>query len=174
MAVGQPEWIPRLTRVGRHRAPIPSRRASERPAGGRGDLTVRAEFVRFVAVGFVGFVVDAGVLTLLASFLGWNVYAARGVSFGIAVFVTWLINRRWTFGSRTMSGAAAAGAEYSRYLVVQVIGALANLGVFVGVLAIQPGLIRYPVVPLAFGAVAGLLVNYCGARAWVFAHRFAR
>jgi putative flippase GtrA len=135
---------------------------------------VRGEFVRFAVVGVAGFVVDAGVLTLLVSLAGWNVYAARCVSFGFAVLVTWLINRRWTFANRSMPGASAAGAEYARYLVVQVIGALANLGVFVAMLALQPALIRYPVVPLAIGAVAGLLVNYFGARAWVFVHRVAR
>jgi putative flippase GtrA len=135
---------------------------------------VRGELLRFAVVGVAGFVVDAGVLTLLVSLPWWNVYVARCVSFGLAVLVTWLINRRWTFASRSMSRASAAGTEYARYLVVQVIGALANLGVFVAVLAVQPALIRYPVVPLAIGAVAGLLVNYFGARSWVFVHRVAR
>jgi len=133
-----------------------------------------AEFVRFAAVGAAGFAVDAGVLTLLVSLLGSNVYAARAVSFAVAVFVTWLINRRWTFANRGVGPVPSAGAEYARYVAVQVTGALANLGVFVVVLAIEPTLVRYPVLPLAFGAVAGLAVNFVGARTWVFAQRPTR
>ena len=134
---------------------------------------VGGELFRFAVVGTIGFVVDAGILTWLVSFLAWNVYAARAVSFVVAVLVTWLVNRQWTFAHRGggRSSMAGAGAEYARYLTVQVIGALANLGVFVGVLAVWRGLIAYPVVPLAIGAVAGLLVNFAGARRWVFAQR---
>jgi len=130
---------------------------------------VGTEFIRFAVVGAIGFAVDAGVLTVLVSGQGVGVYAARAVSFGIAVCVTWLVNRQWTFAQRTADRRTSASAEYARYLAVQVAGALANLGVFVVALAVQPGLIRYPVVPLAIGAVAGLVVNFVGSRAWVFA-----
>jgi putative flippase GtrA len=135
--------------------------------------TVGGELLRFAVVGAIGFVVDAGILTWLVSFIAWNVYAARAVSFGVAVLVTWLVNRSWTFAHRgsAVPAPAGAGAEYARYLTVQVIGALANLGVFVAVLAVWPRLVAYPVVPLAIGAVAGLVVNFVGARHWVFARR---
>jgi putative flippase GtrA len=132
---------------------------------------IGGELLRFAVVGAIGFVVDAGILTWLVSLLAWNVYAARAVSFGVAVFVTWLVNRSWTFARKGAAAVAHAGAEYARYLTVQVIGALANLGVFVAALAVWPRLVAYPVVPLAIGAVAGLLVNFVGARTWVFAHR---
>jgi putative flippase GtrA len=148
--------------------------ATAAPAARAGtERTVGGELLRFAVVGAIGFVVDAGILTWLVSLLAWNVYAARAVSFGVAVVVTWLVNRRWTFAHRGpgVPAPAGAGAEYARYLTVQVTGALANLGVFAAALAVWPRLIAYPVVPLAIGAVAGLVVNFVGARQWVFAHR---
>ena len=133
-----------------------------------GDRSVPTDFARFAIVGGIGFVVDAGILTGLTSWLGFNVYASRGVSFGTAVLATWALNRQWVFGNWRARRARAVGAEYLRYVAVQAIGALTNLGVFVSVLAAIPDLIRYPVVPLAIGAIVGLLVNFAGARAWVF------
>jgi putative flippase GtrA len=133
-----------------------------------GNRPLPTDFARFAIVGGIGFVVDAGILTVLASWLGLNVYASRAVSFATAVLATWALNRQWVFGSLKARHARAVGAEYLRYVIVQTVGALTNLVVFVAVLAAVPGLIRYPVVPLAVGAVAGLLVNFAGARAWVF------
>jgi putative flippase GtrA len=53
----------------------------------------------FGVVGGVGFVVDAGVLTLLSSKMGVNIYVSRLFSFTVAVFVTWMLNRKWVFNS---------------------------------------------------------------------------
>ncbi|HET7033723.1 MAG TPA: GtrA family protein [Casimicrobiaceae bacterium] len=134
-----------------------------------GNRSLPADFVRFAIVGGIGFIVDAGILSALVSWFGLNVYASRAVSFSIAVLATWALNRQWVFGDWKARHASAVGAEYVRYVVVQTVGALTNLAVFVAVLVAVPDLIRYPVVPLAIGAVAGLLVNFAGARLWVFA-----
>ena len=137
------------------------------------NRSMPAELARFAIVGGIGFVVDAAILTALLSGLGFNVYASRAVSFATAVLATWALNRQWVFTNGKARHARAVGAEYLRYLVVQTVGALVNLGVFVVVLAMEPDLIRYPVVPLAIGSVAGLLVNFAGARLWVFARNTA-
>ena len=79
----------------------------------------------FGIVGGVGFAVDAGVLTLLSSKMGVNVYLARLCSFTVAVFVTWMLNRKWVFkadGPRTTTKTN----EYLSYLTVQIVGALIN------------------------------------------------
>ena len=62
----------------------------------------------------------------------------------------------------------AVVTEYGRYLATQVIGALANLLVFIVLIELIPQLAATPVVPLAVGAVAGALVNYAGSAWWVF------
>ncbi|MEO8536319.1 MAG: GtrA family protein [Betaproteobacteria bacterium] len=121
--------------------------------------------LRFALVGAVGFVVDAGVLTAMLGSVTPSVYAARAVSFSVAVLVTWLLNRRFVFGPTQRQHA---GAEYLRYLVTQVIGALTNLAVFFTLVAAFPVLTGRPVVPLAAGAVLGAIVNYWGSTLWVF------
>jgi putative flippase GtrA len=121
---------------------------------------------KFLAVGAAGFAVDAGLLTVLAQAAGWNVYAARAVSFACAVSVTYLLNRRWAF--RRTAAPAIHGTEYARYLTVQVIAAFLNLAIFVVLVAALPALRALPVVPLAAGAAFGLALNYAGARMWVF------
>jgi putative flippase GtrA len=119
----------------------------------------------FVAIGAVGFCVDGGVLTLLATQGGMNVYSARLVSFPLACLATWGLNRRWTFSAPR---SLALRAEYARYLAVQILGALANLAGFALLVALYPVWRTIPVIPLALGAIAGLAVNFLGARTWVF------
>lgn len=122
-------------------------------------------FARFAAVGGVGFLIDAGVLTLALDHLTSSVYVARALSFATAVVATWLLNRLFVFdvdprGSRI--------AEYGRYFVTQTSGALSNLGVFVALIELMPRLAVTPIVPLAAGAILGALVNYAGSALWVF------
>ena len=128
------------------------------------------QLLRFALVGVIGFALDAGILSVLVSMLGFNPYAARAISFTIAVFGTWLINRHWTFGERQLA-RPGVGSEYMRYMAVQILGAASNLCVFVFALRRDPSLLRYPVIPLALGAAVGLVVNFVGSRVWVFADR---
>ena len=97
--------------------------------------------------------------------LGLGPYGARAISFTTAVTVTWYLNRRWVFdrGAVPMSRR-----EYSSYLLVQIIGALINLGIFVLVIELVPTLARIPVIPLAIGAGAALLFNFAASSRFVF------
>jgi putative flippase GtrA len=90
----------------------------------------------------------------------------------VAVIATWLLNRMFVFDA---DAGGSMVAEYGRYFVTQVAGALANLGVFVTLIELMPRLGATPIVPLAVGAALAALVNYAGATLWVFngkrAHR---
>ncbi len=123
-------------------------------------------FSSFAAVGGLGFVVDAAILSTLVHAYDWSHLSARAVSFAAAVTVTWYCNRRWVF-SRTADRAR----EYGAYFSVQAIGAVINLGTYALVIALYPPLSRLPLIPLAAGAVLALLFNYSGASRWVFAAR---
>ncbi|CAN7443111.1 GtrA family protein [Caballeronia sp. LjRoot31] len=128
------------------------------------------KLLAFGCVGAVGFAVDAGVLSLLAQKLGVNVYLARVISFLIAVFVTWLLNRTWVF--KAAEGKTGdKRLEYISYFAVQSVGALLNLGVFAALVASHAALRAYPVVPLAAGSIVGMFFNYTGAHFWVFKRR---
>lgn len=127
------------------------------------------EGYRFVLVGAVGFATDALVLTLLLR-SGQSILFSRACSFGCASLLTWWLHRVFTFAGRS-SAAQAKGDQYARYVVVQLLGALANLAVFYALARAAPALLAWPIVLLAIGAVAGLFVNYLGSSRWAFRTR---
>lgn len=121
-------------------------------------------FLKFVLVGGIGFGIDYGVLRLLVTAWGWHWALARIPSFALAVCVTWIMNRTLTFGSSNRWAG-----ESIRYLVTQSIGSAVNLVVFSGiVIAFGAGTL---LVPLAVGAVAGLVSNFLMSKYVVFSVR---
>jgi len=77
---------------------------------------LRGEAWRFGAIGGVGFLVDASVLTWLVQRARLGLYESRALSFALAVTATWYLNRRFTFARRA---GADRGREYGRYFAVQ-------------------------------------------------------
>ena len=128
-------------------------------------ISVLRRLPGFVLVGAIGFLVDAGILTALMTGFGFCHYGARAISFTVAVTATWYMNRRWVF-DRT--GIRMSGREYTSYLLVQVIGAVINLSVFVAMIEFVPILAKTPVIPLALGAAVALMFNYSASSRFVF------
>ncbi|MBL6953822.1 MAG: GtrA family protein [Alphaproteobacteria bacterium] len=124
-----------------------------------------ASFLMYVVVGSIGFGVDGGVMTALHTLLAWSPVAARAVSFPVAVSATWILNRHWTFGR---DGIIAPRRRYGSYLVVQIIGALINLGVFVAVIKQSDLLVAYPIIALAIGAFPALVFTFTASKFLVF------
>ncbi len=114
------------------------------------------ELFFFSIVGTVGFLVDTGVLYLLKADLG-N-YWARAVSFPCAVFVTWLLNRYFTFKSKISNEIWYK--EFIRYFVMMFAGGLVNYAVYVFCIANYILVQNYPVLGVAAGSICGLFVNY--------------
>lgn len=123
------------------------------------------EILSFGITGGIGFLIDAGLLTWLVLMHGWDLYAARACSFAAAVTMTWYLNRRFTFVKRASIGCIG---EYGRYFVVQIMGALINLSIYVLVIALLPAIRTVPVIPLAMGSAVSMIFNYFGARHFAF------
>lgn len=121
-------------------------------------------FVRFSIVGGVGFVIEAVLLTYFATVPAVGAIKGRAISFPIAVMTTWWLNRTLTFQSKNNPHR-----ESFRYFLVQSLGAIVNLGVFVVLVSALPWLRSIPVVPLFIAAIFGLLVNFTLSRKYVFA-----
>jgi putative flippase GtrA len=124
----------------------------------------KSRIVYFLAAGSTGFVIDATILTALVSLAGWSPYAARIVSFSVAVTATWYINRRFTFGDRP---AQHIGHEYLKYLLVQGVGVAINYGVFSAVVFASAYAARLPVLALIPASLLAMFATYLGM------HRFA-
>ena len=131
-------------------------------------LTGRQRLLRFGVAGVLGFLVDAGVLYLLAPWLGW--YAARVLSFWAAATATWLFNRRYTFADGAARGRAI-WAEYGAYLVAMLGGAAVNYAAYVLTLRALPPASWVPLLGVAVGSVAGMGVNFATARWLIFRKR---
>ena len=121
-------------------------------------------FLKFVLVGGFGFGIDYGVLRVLVTEWGWHWALARIPSFGLAVCVTWILNRTLTFGSSNRWAV-----ESFRYLLTQSIGSAINLAVFSGIVMVFG--VGTLLVPLAVGAAAGLVFNFLMSKYVVFSER---
>lgn len=127
-----------------------------------------SRLLRFGVAGTIGFLVDAGVLLLLIHGLGLDPYTARVPSFLAAATATWLINRYWTFADRRN---AARGAEWGRYVLAMLAGGIVNYATYAALVATVDPVRAWPVLGVAAGSLAGMLVNYASSNWWIFRAR---
>jgi len=127
------------------------------------------QFFSFGVVGVAGFVVDAGVLTLMLHTTRAGPYLGRVVSFLCAATTTWALNRIFTF--RDHVTRHTLGAQWLRFLAANAIGGSVNFGTYSLLLATTALFAAYPVLAVAVGALAGMTVNFTLSRTYVFAHK---
>jgi putative flippase GtrA len=127
-------------------------------------MTGFQQFIRFAIVGAIGFVVDVGIL-YFGLHLGTGYFIGRAISFLCAVWVTWKINRQFTFIS---SEKISDFKEMLRYLAAMLFGGLINYLAYTIVVMRVHNLPFLPFFAVAIGSVAGMTVNYFAAKSWVF------
>jgi putative flippase GtrA len=142
-------------------------RWNRRPPGPAFAAALVGEFPAFAVVGAAGFLVHAALLALLVRAFGTAPYAAWFPAFAASVLLTYLLHRRWTFRHRA---GPAWRRELARYALLQALGALVNNGVFALALRAHPVFRAEPVLALAAGSGAAMVLNYLGARRLAFAH----
>lgn len=123
------------------------------------------QFLRFCVVGAAGFSTDAIILYLLVH-AGMGPLIARVFSFLAAVFVTWTLNRNWTFAGNGKNGDVKR--QYAAYFAVQIGGVLVNYACYAVMLRVLGTSPLNAVQALAVGSAFGLIVNYTGSRFLVF------
>jgi putative flippase GtrA len=130
----------------------------------RAHVTRIPRSVRFLAVGAIGLATDI-VLFTLAVWAGLHPLLAQLVALLIATFVTWRLNRTFTFEA---SGRAQRD-EAMRYAVVTVVAQGSSYLVFA--LLVTTVLAWLPQAAIVVGAAVGALVSYNGHRLFAFAPR---
>jgi putative flippase GtrA len=121
-----------------------------------------SKFSRFCIAGGTGFIVDAGLCQLLVDRIEISPLISRVISIGVAMLVTWSINRSLTFGRSSSS----APVEWIKYVFVTSAGAVANYLVFALCVATIPGFGL--LAGVAAGSLTGLVLNYHLANNLVF------
>ncbi|MEQ8860000.1 MAG: GtrA family protein [Pseudomonadales bacterium] len=125
---------------------------------------IRHQLARFLVVGAVGFVVDVATLALLVYGFGYGQHSggligSRLVAFAAAISVTFLLNARYTFG------ASVRRARASRYVLIQVLGAVLNIGTYT---ALVLGPLPRPLLALAIGSAVATVSNFVLVRRFVY------
>ena len=124
------------------------------------------QFLRFGLVGGIGFLVDAGLLTLMLD-LGLGYYGGRLISFLGAATTTWILNRSFTFRRETPPATHPAG-EWLAYLGLMVVGGVVNYGTYAAAVELSEPVRRYPAIGVALGSIAGMAINFWSAKTLVF------
>ena len=136
----------------------------------RFDRARTVEFLRFCAVGGVGFLVDASVLEVAVHVFGTDPIRGRLLSFSVAVLATFELNRRWAFRSRAARPYLAA---FASYLGVQGLGFACNILVYTALYLTLPPPDAVPLLCLVIASGVALGVNYAGASVFVFGRQRA-
>jgi putative flippase GtrA len=121
---------------------------------------VVGQFLRFGVVGVLGFFVDTATVYALRFPLG--LYAAGACAYVTAASANWLLNRVWTF--RATSGDQPAARQWVLFVLANGVGFILNRGTFFFLVATVPLCVVYPVLAVAAGSVAGMLVNFALSR----------
>ncbi|WP_028745473.1 GtrA family protein [Rhizobium mesoamericanum] len=120
------------------------------------------KLLRFGIAGGIGFLVDAGVLSLLLETTPLGPFLARLVAIALAMATTWIFNRTFTFAQ---SGHSLA-VEGFRYGSVGVTAALVNYGLYSALLLSFPDL--QPVTAMVLATAASVLLSFFGYSRFVF------
>jgi putative flippase GtrA len=118
-------------------------------------------FGRFLGVGASGFLIDAAMLFVLIRGASFGPLSARLVSFSMAVFCTWLMNRFWTFAEQRSRRTLP---EFVRYVTIQLLSGTLNFTLYAIVALLFSNAVWGPGFGIVIGSAAGLLLNYLGTR----------
>lgn len=132
-------------------------------------MSLWRESAGFLVVGSLGFAVDAGVVTLLAT-AGMGPWLGRLCSFAAAVSTTWWLNRRYTFRHRSQRHSSQR-KSFGYYIAACLVGGGLNLGTYALLVSHSAVFADYLVLAVAAGSVAGMGANFLLARHWIFGGR---
>lgn len=123
-----------------------------------------SQFIRFALVGAAGFAVDASALYLAMHF-GAGHYSGRVISYLAAATFTWALNRRYTFKAQQDSNLFR---EWIKFLAANLVGGMVNYSTYAALVAASTMVANWPILGVAAGSVAGLVVNFTLSRRLVF------
>jgi len=130
---------------------------------------INREIFFFGIAGASGFAVDWLFFEVFYGVLDWHSVVARFGSFGIAVVVTWLINRNHTFAEATKQRRGEPLLkEFLHYLASQSVGVGINMTIFFLLFNMVDVMKAYPGLPLAIASIVAAVFNFVVSKFFVF------
>lgn len=120
-----------------------------------------ARFVKFCAVGFLGFIMDVA-LTYLLIALGLGAVGARFWAIGGTILFCWQLNRHLTFGPSQISQME----EGVRYFGVAIATGAVNYLIYVAILSAVPAL--WPIAAIVLSTAVCTFLSYIGYSRFAF------
>ena len=118
----------------------------------------------FVFIGTIGFLVDAGLTQSGASLLGLPPIVARIPAIALAIFVTFLLNKRFTFkGTEKKFWLALCSYTLSQGAAQSV-----NFGVYTMMILLVPALKSFLFLAVAAGSISAMALSFLLYKFWVF------
>ncbi len=125
--------------------------------------STRLQFIRFAAIGTLGFAVSTAVVYGLRA-LRCDLYTAYAIAFFVAATSTWWLNRRFTFADR----GGSIVLQWARFVAANGVGGAINYATYAGLVFAFDIVRLHPVLGTAAGSIAGLAVNFLASRRYVF------
>ncbi len=123
------------------------------------------EFAKFAVAGTAGFLVDAGLVAVLNQKYGISPIFSQCIAFAVAVIITWLFNRHWTFLRHADKKWLR---EFGKYLAANSVGAAVNNGVYIVLTLAVTTFANFPELAVAVGSLTGMFFNYFSSKFLIF------
>lgn len=120
------------------------------------------QFIRFAVVGVLNSAIQYLVFLFLYSFTGTQYLIASIIGYVAGMTNSYILNRRWTFGSRNQKRLT----ELSRFVAVNLISLGVNLGLLFLLVSIGN---MAPQLAQVVAIVGSTLVNFVLNKLWTFA-----
>jgi len=127
------------------------------------DPANQAQFFKFAVVGTIGFLADTTIVYALRGVCG--LYVAGLISYAICATLNWALNRAWTFRG---AGGGRAHAQWARYMMLNLLGLVVNRGTYAALIVSFALARAQPVIAVAAGAIAGMMINFVASKKLVF------
>lgn len=115
------------------------------------------QFIKFGAVGTLGFLIDTAVLYISLYLFGFGYYSGRLLSYLCASTVTWYSHRIYTFN---LSNTQSKKRELLRFYILNSFGGVVNYLIYALLIANYSVFREQPVMAVAIGAIFGMSINY--------------
>lgn len=125
---------------------------------------MKKEYFGFILAGSIGFLVDSGFFFLTKKIVG--LVSAKALSFLLASFITWIINRLYTFQYETKNHLVLL--EYLKYFLGQLTGATVNMVSFLTLISFSSFLKSNLLIPICLSTGIAMIFNFRIMKKWIF------